>query len=84
MRPITAPKAYISLVAGSKYDVTICVASVISTEPLPYAIALMAAMRRATAEKKNLKLLFVITIFEKCRGRGIIPRSGLILFNFEF
>jgi hypothetical protein len=29
---------------------------------LPCAIALMAVMRRATAEKKNLKLLFCFVI----------------------
>jgi hypothetical protein len=62
MRPITAPRAYISLVAGSKYEVTICVASVIPAEPLPCAIALMAVIKRATAEKKNLKLLFCFVI----------------------
>jgi hypothetical protein len=46
------------------------VASVIPAEPLPCAKAFMAVMRSATAEKKNLILFLVITIFENAAGEG--------------
>jgi hypothetical protein len=62
IKPTTAPMAYINLVAGSKYEVTIWVASVIPAEPLPCAKVLMAVIKNATAEKKNLKLLFFFVI----------------------
>jgi hypothetical protein len=47
------------------------VASVIPAAPLPCARAFMAVIRSATAEKKNLKLLFfVITFFENAAEEG--------------
>jgi len=63
IKPITAPMAYINLVAGSKYEVTIAVASVMPADPLPCAKAFRAVIRNATAEKKNLSIFFVIMIF---------------------
>ncbi|MDB1018560.1 hypothetical protein PL683_01825 [Phocaeicola vulgatus] len=39
IRPQSAPAAYISLVAGSKYPVTICVACTIPADPSPAANA---------------------------------------------
>ena len=56
--PTTAPMAYINLVAGSKYEVTILVASVMPAEPLPCANAPMTAIVKATERKI---LFFVIT-----------------------
>ena len=49
--------AYTNFVPGSKYDVTIWVASVIPAEPLPWAIAALAA---ATAASIIINLFFFI------------------------
>lgn len=52
IKPTTAPMAYTSFVAGSKYPVTICVASVMPACPFPCAIAPMAAIRQAAVKKR--------------------------------
>ncbi|OJX56428.1 MAG: hypothetical protein BGO84_03060 [Dysgonomonas sp. 37-18] len=81
IKPTTAPMAYINLVAGSKYEVTILVASVIPAEPLPCANAPRAANIRA-AERNNL--FFVIMILEMCRESWMGFHGGLILFTLDF
>jgi hypothetical protein len=53
IRPQSAPAAYISLVAGSKYPVTICVACTIPADPSPAA---KARTERRTANKGRSNL----------------------------
>lgn len=52
IKPTTAPIAYINLVAGSKYEVTICVASLIPPTPLPCASADDTAAAIKAADKR--------------------------------
>ena len=60
INPTTAPIAYMSLVAGSKYDVTMFVASLMPAEPSCAKAPVTARIK--AAEKNNL--FFVIMIFE--------------------
>jgi hypothetical protein len=60
IRPTTAPIAYTNLVAGSKYELTMFVASVIPPTPFPCANALKADSSIA-AEKRNL--FFIVETF---------------------
>ena len=54
------------------------VASVIPAMPLPWAKAVLAAMRKAA----NKKIFFVIIINCFCAGGVDRPSGGLILFYF--
>ena len=61
IKPTTAPIAYINFVAGSKYYVTIEVASVMPPTPLPCAKELETA---ASTRAAHIKILFfIITSF---------------------
>ena len=62
IKPTTAPMAYINFVPGSKYDVTILVASVIPPIPLPCAKADDTAAKMKAADIRIF--FFVIRFFD--------------------
>ena len=69
--PTTAPMAYISLVPGSKYELTIEVASLMPAMPFPCAKAEAVAATRSAAERISFCLLF---LFINCSC--LVPSKG--------
>ena len=75
--PTTAPMAYISLVPGSKYELTIEVASLMPAMPFPCAKAEAVAAIRSAADRISFCLLF---LFINCSC--FVPSKGwMVLYR---
>ena len=76
--PTTAPMAYISLVPGSKYELTIEVASLMPAMPFPCAKAEAVAAIRSAAERISFCLLFLFincSCFVPSKGWMVLCRA---------
>ena len=75
--PTTAPMAYISLVPGSKYELTIEVASLMPAMPFPCANAEAVAAIISAAEMMNFCLMFLFINCSFCAVQRVdSPFSG--------